>query len=384
MDKETFVDDVFIRFYNEFDHKNLTEIERQACDSFYDSCLLKLPFTKKQASYLRYILKKYQYLADDSLEFKSPFRVVDDSISVSVDSTDRGICLNFKFPYALLKTFESELEKYFYNHAKSYWDAEKKCRIISLYDCNLMVVQEFIEKYKFRKESSYLELESFLQESLNQERSIIPRSSIDNDIVILHNSSEDSEIFFKENKKNKISYDSLLAKMMGYPLELLSKSKTILEKIVSSPENFFWLKDVSIFLSMIKDLEIKTYVLIDRNDDSIAWLKDFVRVSKNILTDKKIKVCFREDKDLDSVGFNDWIKNNDLGGKIEDGNMFIFQHKPPKWIYKDTLHPNILVTNMITPPTHRDTQDFLLSHPCVIHLSEMKPTLWRNKPIVEL
>lgn len=384
MDKETFVDDVFIRFYHEFDHKNLTEIERQACDSFYDICLIKSAFTKKQASYLKYILKKYHYLEVDSLEFKSPFRIVDDSISVSVDSTDRGILLNFKFPYALLKTFESELEKYFYNNAKSYWDAEKKCRVVSLYNCNLLMLQEFIDKYKFRKESSYQELESFFQESLNEEKSIVPRSSVNDGTVVLHNSTEDSESFFKENKKNIITYDSLLAKMMGYPREMISKSKNNLEKIVSSQENFFWLKDVSSFLSMIKDLEVKIYMIIDRNDYDISWLKNFVRLSKNILTDKKIKVCFREDKDLDSAGFNDWIKDNDLGGKIEDGDIFIFRHKPPKWIYKDTLQPNILVTNMITPPTHRDTQDFLLSHPCVIHLSEMKPTSWRNKQIVEL
>jgi len=81
---------------------------------------------------------------------------------------------------------------------------------------------------------------------------------------------------------------------------------------------------------------------------------------------------------------NKWIKNNNLGGKIEDSDILIFNHKPAKWVFKEDNFVKILVTTMINPSTHAVTKDWLETHPCVIYLTDIRPTVKGNKKIVQL
>ena len=122
---------------------------------------------------------------------------------------------------------------------------------------------------------------------------------------------------------------------------------------------------------------------MDRDEKEKNWLKNFIEAAKIQISDKKIKICFREAQEKDQE-FNQWVKENGLGGKVDQGDIYIFQHKLPKWILSEYKNMLFIATTMINPPSNTMTQDFFLSHPCVIHLREIRPTAWRNRTIVQL
>jgi hypothetical protein len=94
-------------------------------------------------------------------------------------------------------------------------------------------------------------------------------------------------------------------------------------------------------------------------------------------------VCFRESKNSDT-GINGWIKHHNVGGRVEDGKILIFEYKPAKWLFKQSEDVKMLVTNNLYPPTNQVTKDWFESHPCVIYLGDIKPSEQRGQQIVEL
>jgi hypothetical protein len=384
MKKSEYIEDEFVKFYTSFCLHSLSAKEQDACDSFYDLCLRQEPFTEKQAIYLKFILKKYYPDYDSNLKFKHSYRILDDRKIVYVkESADNKISIAFKFPYSFLETFDKEFETSGGHTKYTYWDPEEKVRKIDLHSANYLKISNFVNENNFTKELSFLELESCLQEALNDQENIIPYAVNDCNTIKLINAEEAAVDFFNNHKKNHRDTDALLAKIMGFPVRSVNKEKSIIEKIVSSKQQFFWMKNNLDFFKLMKTVDTKTCIIIDRNEKEKIWLKKFVEEAKNHIPDKKIRVCFRENQEKDRE-FNDWIKETDTGGKVDQGDIFIFQYKPPKWVLKEKQNMLFIVTTMITPPSNTITQDFFSVTPCVIYLTEIKPTEWRNKTIVDL
>ncbi len=84
------------------------------------------------------------------------------------------------------------------------------------------------------------------------------------------------------------------------------------------------------------------------------------------------------------MAFKDIFKDNNLGGKVQEGKILIFFHKPPKWLFKDGIDVKIVVTNSYTPIHEPTSSVWLDTHPCVCYLGEIKPTLTRKQKIVSL
>ena len=98
---------------------------------------------------------------------------------------------------------------------------------------------------------------------------------------------------------------------------------------------------------------------------------------------EEIRVCFRLDKQ-DDHGFNQWVKDSGYGGKVELGNIFIFQNKPPKWLFSEAKNVKIIVTNSLYPIPSATTQTWMDNHTCVFFVGDIKAAHVKEKKIVEL
>ena len=96
-----------------------------------------------------------------------------------------------------------------------------------------------------------------------------------------------------------------------------------------------------------------------------------------------IKVCFRDSSQSTSQ-LNAWIKENELGGKVQEGKIFIFNHKPAKWLFKNDISVKIIVTNNLYPDTVISVREWIKSHPCVFYVGNIKPSLQKEINIVDL
>jgi hypothetical protein len=97
----------------------------------------------------------------------------------------------------------------------------------------------------------------------------------------------------------------------------------------------------------------------------------------------EIRVCFRLDKDEDH-GFNQWVKDSGYGGKVEGGKIFIFQNKPPKWLFSENIDVKIILTNSLYPVPSTTTQTWMDTHTCVCFVGDIKASHVKEKKIVEL
>jgi len=117
---------------------------------------------------------------------------------------------------------------------------------------------------------------------------------------------------------------------------------------------------------------------------TINWLTKFAEdIDRSDINRNKVRVCFRAEKGA-KTDINEWIKDNGFGGKVEDGDILIFEQKPAKWLFKEQDSVTLLVTNNIYPPTSIIAKDWFNTHPCVIFLGDIKPSEQKGQPIVEL
>lgn len=396
MSRSVYIEDIFIEFYTRIlsINLNLDYIDIAPCDNFYNICSQNKSLTEKQANYIMRLLTKYKsQICDENFDyskqlkekkFKNPFRVIDNIKRLYAEKNDIGqLFIYMQFPFAFKEKFMEEFSKRD-GFANFEWDEIKYARKIDFFDADLLHIHSFALDNNFIIDESFEQIVSDLEQAIENQDLIEPHSVVENFSVKLVTEKNNVLDFFQNNKTDDVSQSMFLAKTMGYPVKLEKIPQTSVEKISSSSSNIFWLKEISELFEIYKKLKLKTAIIIDRAQDHMHWLESFLEKSEiSGIPKSKIKVCFREDK-IKDTGLNQWIKNNDLGGRIEDGDILIFQHSPPKWLFKETNYVKILVTTIITPSTSYLTSQWLKTHPCVIYLSEIRPTLIGINKIVQL
>lgn len=395
MSKILYIEDIFLEFYQ---RTNSGSIGVQFQDlspinSFYDKIVVGDQLTANQGSYLLKILEKYKKLAFlagfdyasdlDNATWKVAFRVLDLSKKIYIEKNEKGkleICL--KFPYQLKQEFEKEIEVNSPQKNSAIWDHEKKIRKLNFYDCNLMQLYDFANKHSFQIDESFMCALADVEEIWQNEENVIPYSYIEGLYVRLKNTTRSVDEFFPTDRCWVKESSLLLAKSMGF--YYAGKPENTIEKIAASSSNTFWIKSNGDFFRLYKQVGGKIAFILDRSADTLTWLQKFVADADEYSVSRdEIKICFRESKEEES-GLNDWIKLAGVGGKVDSGNIFIFEHKPAKWLFKENIDVKIIVTNNLYPHTNQLTKDWLESHPCVIYLGDIKPSEQRGKKIVEL
>jgi hypothetical protein len=347
--------------------------------------------TKSQGQLLLRILEKYKTIFElsgldykDALktpEWKSKFRSLDLSRRIYVEEDDtKKLWVCFRFPYQLKESFEKFLRDVL--NCQSMWDHDKKVRKIPLYQCKFIPLNDFLVENNFEIDETFVEAMSMFEEVLDQQENIIPSCDIVNGYVEILNASEEIRDWFSQNRYGNINDDLLLAKSMGYFLSKNPESQ--IERIAAEESTLFWMQNPRDFLTLARSLSGKFALILDRAHNNYNWLKEFTSVAEDVgFSPNEIKVCFRNDKDR-GPELNDWIKESGYGGKIEDGKIFIFNHKPAKWVFKNPTEFRVLITNNIYPPTDSTTKDWFSTHPCVVYLGDIKPSKNKDNKIVDL
>lgn len=387
-----YIEDIFLEFYDFVISRGipLQKQDDAPLVSFYGVLISGEQLTEAQGNYVLKILHKYKnFVSIHGLDYssklvsptwKNSFRVLDTSKKVYVETDAAGaiwVCL--KFPYQLKKAFEESLHSV---KIASVWDAEARVRRINLYTCNLVQVGEFVHQHGFEIEDSFLTVLGQVEEIWTNQNKISPASIISNNSVELVNANEDAISFWNLNKTNNIETDLLLAKSMGFLLD--KKPETVIERIAATKPNQYWVKDNASLLSLCNQIDGKVCIILDRVGNSTAWLKEFAAsIDQCNINRDTVKVCFRAEKN-DSSDLNEWVKENGFGGKIDEEKFLIFNHKPAKWLFKETNSVKILVSNNLYPSTNAVTREWFNSHPLVIYVGNIKPSEQRNNNIVEL
>ena len=397
MPNHLYFEDAFVDFYAQVMYGKipLQYQDQHPCDNFFNLITEKKQLTENQSRFIIKILEKYkkyslnlglqyQHLLDDP-KWKNAFRVIDTSKRIYVEKDDQNnLWLNAKFPYSLKDTFQKEIVDPS-GLTGSHWDPESKVRKIPFRNCNIIHVYEFAVKHGFEVDDSVLSVVGDVEEIWNNSQDIIPISQIIDQRVYLINADEDTESWWEENSTGNLQQDMFLAKTAGFPLQNEENDNhDIIKRIATSEETHFWVKDNDQFFQLYNAVGGRCAVILDRNCEVKDWIGNFVESAEKNQVDRNIiKVCFRESQE-DRTGFNDWVKSNNLGGSLEQAKIFIFQHKPPKWLFKDNISVKIVVTNGLYPSTSNLTQALTESHPCVIHLGNIKPSAQRKITIVDL
>ncbi len=395
MTYSVYVEDIFVEFFDLCQGSNnfLQAQEHSACLSFYDHLQKGQQLTQNQANFLLKILSKYKLISkrlgidyQDAIEnpvWKNTFRTIDLSKKVFVEKSDTTINICLKFPFSLKKEFDAEISGEQVNKY-SRWDHDRRLRILNAYDFNLIHLHDFCQKHGFEMDNSFLDMVSEVEEVWQHQEKVSPHSVVENDIVMLKNAPESAQQYWEENRKNSVNQDLFLAKSMGYSATIDRTEKTHLEKICSSKEKYFWFNSLHDFFRVYKEVGGIAAILLDRNTkDTLGWLKNFVEFSDQHVPREDIKVCFREESEKNSV-LNFWIKEQGLGGKVDTGKILIFQHKPPKWLFAKNVDVKIILTNSYTPHVEPLASTWILSHPCVCYVGDVKPTPPRNLKIAKL
>jgi len=390
-----YAEDLFESFYELYHSENLPcqQQDLAPMESFYLKIINKEPLTQNQANFLLKLLEKYKTVsamagldyaaALSSVQWRQPFRVLDLSKKIYVAKDDKGqVWVHLKFPYQLKKDFDSEIHGGLEHHTTSFWDAEKKVRCLSLYDFNLVQLYEFAQKHNFEIDDTFMIALSDVEEIWQNAEQVVPYATAVNDTVFLNNATEDAEIFWNQKAVGSYGDNLLLAKSMGYLYQ--GQPANMVESIAASTSNSFWIKTNKELFSLYNSITGKLVVVLDRTGNTLSWLDHFVNDAEAAGVPRSdIRVCFRESKNSDT-GINGWIKHNNVGGKVEDGKILIFEYKPAKWLFKNVEDVKMLVTNNLYPPTSQITKDWFESHPCVIYLGDIKPSEKRGQQIVEL
>jgi hypothetical protein len=319
-----------------------------AATDFLNLVMLNKPLTKKQGIYLCKIMLKYKDRVQDTLDienkikectWKNEFRVLDQERKISLEKKDEIYWIHFKFPYSFKTTFDT----IFKDNDTVIWDNEIKTNKIQLYECNLLKVLEFAREHQFAVDDQLIIVEALCDE-IEEQRSMIEfYSSMSNGSIQLNNCSSETLEYFNNRRSGKFYEDLLLSKKMGlqYKGEL---STPLLEKIFKSQQNNF---NISLenLVEFYQTFQQDIYITINKSKNYISWTKEFVdQLEQHGISKSQIKICFRE-KNSENKEFNQWIKDNKLGGPIDNENIFLFLGSPAKWIFKNKKDLSVFVTN---------------------------------------
>ena len=385
-----YIEDIFLEFMSlvSYGRINLQHYDRSAAFSFYENISTGNQLTENQAKYVLKILFKYRNVArafidyEDKLEnpmWKNPFRVIDNSKKIWIEQSDDNqlyICL--KFPYGFKEKFDTEIE---YVSRSSTWDNNRKVRLLKFYNYNLIQLYEFAKDNGFEISDNFMDAVTQVEEVWQNSEQYEFSSTVENDKVVLINAEEDALEYFESKKTGNIQNDLFIAKSMGYRYN--TKPKTMIEHIANQSGNKFWVKNQKEFIDLAYKLDGKVAIILDRNADSLEWVKELAVVLDNSTYDKSdFRVCFRSSNKTDPE-FNEWVSENNFGGKIASAKFLIFQYKPAKWLFNEENDVIMLATNELVPPTNSQSRTLFDSHPCVIYVGEYKPVK-KEEEIIEL
>lgn len=387
----TFIEDIFVEFYILVDRKNIPihYIDQSACTSFFNSINADKTLTANQAKYILRILQKYKTSIkaagldyEDALllpNWKSAFRIVDLSKKIWIELDEaKTPWVVLKSPFSLKAEFDAKFDNRYYQR----WDAERKVKLLELYEFNLIQLYEFVIQHNFEIDPTFLEVISEVEEIWQNQNAILPYSTIFDNRVVIRNSSPETSEWFTTRTIDIVEHDLLLAKRMGY--NFVGDAITLSQKIAASTSNSFWLKSSDELINLHRDIQGKMCIILDRGSNTFEWIKQFAIAADVANIDRSsIKVCFRIPDDIE-MGFNSWISENGFGGKVDSATILIFNYKPAKWLLNEQENVTLLVTNNLFPSTNYITRDWLSSHPCVIYLGDIKPSELGDQNIVEL
>ena len=394
--KSSFVEDIFLEFMDLCDNKNiqLQHQDQSAANSFFVVLSTGGQLTKNQANFIIKILQKYKMYAklaglDYSLllenpEWRADFRILDMARKIFVEKDEDGeVWICAKFPFALKEVFDREISPITKDFGVSTWDPERKIRKMKFYNFNLIEVYEFAHTNNFEIDDTFMVALADVEEIWQNSETITPYCELHFGATVdLINAPQETVEWFEQHRTCNQSSDLLLAKSMGYPLK--ESPKTLAEKIAASEHRQFWMKSLDQFFELYKDTDGITAVILNKGDNSEEWVKSFTMSA--ILHDVSptdIRICFRQDK-IEDRGFNQWVKDNGYGGKVEGGKIFIFQNKPPKWLFSDGIDVKIILTNSLYPVPSATTQAWMESHTCVCFVGDIKAAHIKDKKIAEL
>lgn len=392
-----YIEDTYIEFYQRLltNFWTVPAKETEALSSFYVVCVDNKAFTEKQANYMITLMRKYKdTVCDETFDcldslnnpiFKNQFRVIDENKKAYIEKSTNGeILICFKFPYAFKATFDKEISQLTENKNSFKFDHEAQARKINFYEINLMIVYEFAVAHNFEIDESILHAVSETETAWDNQDELVPvANALENNTTIRAKNQHSNE-FFDNFKTGSRLPDIFLAKTMGYPARLEKSPEHPIEKIAVSKSNTFWIQENSKLFEIYKILNCKIAIILDRNDNIEQWIKNFTAEAENHSIEKsKIKVCFRDTAGRNK-DFNEWIRSNQHGGKVAEGDIYIFDHKPAKWLFKEPNYVKIIVTTTKFMPTAPITKELINVHPCAVYLSDIKPTVKGNKKLVKL
>ena len=390
--KSNFVEDIFISFFN-LDIP-LLGIDSQATESFYNLVIVGKSLTQNQGNFLVKILKKYATEAKVrgldystaiiSPQWKSNFRVLDLSRKIHVEQDEHGelwICA--KFPFSMKETFDKAIISSSNSNISSKWDADNRVRKLRLYDYNLIEVYDFAVSHNFEIDNTFLDVIADVEHIWEHQDEVIPSCYIEQNSVKLKNANDETVQWWEAHTTANVNSDLLLAKSIGYPYKGIPT--TTVEKMAVTESNQFWLKSNSEFFKLYKSINGIIAVIVNKGDAAQEWIKRFVLDAELAEVEKSdIRVCFRLNKDENGTGFNQWVKDNNLGGPVEGAKIYIFQNKPPKWLFSQDVSVKIIATNSLYPIPSTTTQTWMANHTCVCFVGEIKASNIKDKHIVEL
>jgi len=397
MSSSQYAEDIFLEFYNLMTQHGfaLAGSDTGAVYNFQTLISSGNQLTQSQANFIVKILKKYKTISQkynldysDQIEnpiWKREFRILDLTKKIFVErNLESETLILIKFPFGLKEVFDKEFysDKDHFKH--STWDHERKLRQIKFTDINVVALYEFVKKHQFEIDDSFLETVESVENIWATQEDVVPYSIVFEDKIVLINSNEYADSYFEEHSTGNIDHNMLLAKSMSFPLKLVGKPKKIVEKISSTENNIFWIDTNEKFFDLYKQIDGTICILLDRASYKDKWLEQFVIDSEKYgISKSDIRVCFRDNKDSDR-GLNQWVKDNDLGGPIDGGKIFIFEHKPAKWLFKNKIDVKLIVTNNLYISSNSFVSDWMISHPCIVYLGEIKPTLTKVKSFASL
>lgn len=392
-----YFEDLFIKFsIFVFNHISLVDKKDiSAITSFYDLLIDDKSPTKSQADFIVRLLKKYKILAKsngldyqydlDHTIWKKEFRILDFAKRVFIENDlEKGPIICLKFPYAFKKIYETNFLNSIRDQRSNFWDHDKKMNRIPASKVNIIGLYEFLKINNFEIDEKFLSLAMSAEEIWQQSGTISPYAYIDSNKVCLKNASVDAEIFWNKNKINSKSYDLMLAKSMGFTYRPENIDLTLIETICSSENNDFWCPSFDKFFNLVREIDDIFVIILDRSDNNVKWLEEFIQSADEHFIDRsEIKVCFRDDNS-EASSLNKWIKDNQVGGKIYGGKIFIFRHKPAKWLFSDKTYVKIAATNSLFPMSNSLTNYWLNARPCLLYLGNIRPSQVKEQKIVEL
>ena len=397
MSEKVYLEDIFLTFSDSvfsqpsvIDYKDLSAIS-----SFHSLLADDNEITKSQADFMVRLLKKYSLVMKSlgldyqhSLKeatWKKDFRILDLSKRAYIEQDSKeGSVICLKFPYAFKKIYEKEFLNLFQGYRHNQWDHNKKINRIPARKINVIYLYELLKSNNFEIDDSFLQVVDTVEEIWQQADDIEPYAYDHDEKIFLKNPCPDAEEFWNANKTGQRNRDLMLAKSMGFIYKPKGNIEDIIGDICSTDSTDFWCASFDKFFKIYKEINDTTVIILDRSDECVNWLEDFVAgADSNQVERSEIKVCFREDK-TEASQLNEWIKKNQVGGKIESGKIFIFRNRPAKWLFSEKIDVKLVVTNSLFPLTNHMTQHWLSSKACLIYLGNIKPSQIKERKIVQL